>query len=174
MVVRVAGVVHVLLIEDDPGIRIALTRALTARGHAVDSAPTGLDGLQTLLTAGPDVVVLDLGLPDVGGERLLGMIRAVDDVPIIVATARDDEGLIVSLLDAGADDYLVKPFDPAHLEARIRAVLRRSGATEDPLPPPIRVGGLTVDPGRRVAEVDGVPVELTRLEFDLLAYLAAH
>ena len=169
-----SDVVHVLLIEDDPGIRTALTRSLTNRGHAVESAPNGLDGLQVLLTSRPDVVVLDLGLPDVSGERLLGMIRAVDDVPIIVATARDDEGLIVSLLDAGADDYLVKPFDPAHLEARIRAVLRRAGAPEEPLPVSLRVGGLTVDPGRRVAEVDGRPVELTRLEFDLLAYLAAH
>ena len=115
---RVADVVHVLLIEDDPGIRIALARALSNRGHAVDSAPDGLDGLQALLTGQPDVVVLDLGLPDVSGERLLGMIRAVDDVPVIVATARDDEGLIVSLLDAGADDYIVKPFDPQHILKR--------------------------------------------------------
>jgi len=170
----VADVVHVLLIEDDLGIRSALTRALTARGHAVASAPNGLDGLQALLTNRPDVVVLDLGLPDVTGERLLGMIRAVDEVPIIVATARDDEGLMVSLLDAGADDYLVKPFDPAQLEARIRAVLRRAGAAEEPAVAPLRVGGLQVDTARRVVEVDGRPVELTRLEFDLLAYLAAH
>ncbi len=169
-----SDVVHVLLIEDDPGIRTALSRALTARGHAVQSAPNGLDGLQLLLKSAPEVVVLDLGLPDVNGERLLGMIRAVDDVPIIVATARDDEGLIVSLLNAGADDYIVKPFDPAHLEARIRAVLRRSGATDEVPPAPLKVGGLTVDPGRRFAEIDGRPVELTRLEFDLLAYLAAH
>ncbi len=169
-----SDVVHVLLIEDDAGIRIALSRALLARGHAVDAAGNGLDGLQQLLTGKPDVVVLDLGLPDVTGERLLSMIRAVDDVPVIVATARDDEGLIVSVLDAGADDYLVKPFDPAHLEARIRAVLRRAGAPADSAPPALRVGGLSVDPGRRVAEIDGRPVELTRLEFDLLAYLAAH
>ena len=171
---RVSDVVHVLLIEDDPGIRVALVRALSSRGHAVDSAANGLDGLQLMLTGGPDVVVLDLGLPDVDGQRLLGMIRAVDDVPVIVATARDDEGLIVSLLDAGADDYIVKPFDPAHLEARIRAVLRRSGAVDEPAPEQLRVGGLAVDPGRRVAEIDGAPVDLTRLEFDLLAYLAAH
>jgi len=170
----VADVVHVLLIEDDAGIRIALSRALLARGHAVDAAPNGLDGLQQLLTGQPDVVVLDLGLPDVTGERLLSMIRAVDDVPVIVATARDDEGIIVSLLDAGADDYLVKPFDPAHLEARIRAVLRRSGPPAEAVPESLDVGGLSLDPSRRVAEIDGRPVELTRLEFDLLAYLAAH
>jgi DNA-binding response OmpR family regulator len=166
---------HVLLIEDDSGIRTAVVRALLARGHAVDSAANGLDGLQSMLTGAPDAIVLDLGLPDVTGERLLGMIRAVSQVPVIVATARDDEGLIVELLDAGADDYVVKPYDPAHLEARIRAVLRRSASATDPgAEPPLRVGGLTVDRARRTAEVDGRPVELTRLEFDLLAYLAAH
>ncbi len=123
--------VHVLLIEDDPGIRSAVTRALLARGHAVDTAPDGLTGLQMLLTQNPETVILDLGLPDINGDRLLGMIRAASQVPVIVATARDDEGLIVELLDAGADDYVVKPYDPAHLEARIRAVLRRAGAGAD-------------------------------------------
>ncbi len=166
---------HVLLIEDDPGIRIAVVRALRGRGHAVDSAATGLDGLQAMLTGNPDAVVLDLGLPDVAGERLLGMIRAVSRVPLIVATARDDEGLIVSLLDAGADDYVIKPYDPAHLEARVRAVLRRaSGSTERNHEPPLHVGGLVVDRNRRQAEVDGRSLELTRLEFDLLSYLAGN
>ena len=165
---------HVLLVEDDAGIRTAVVRALLGRGHAVDSAGSGLDGLQALLVGNPDAVVLDLGLPDVPGERLLGMIRAVSQVPVIVATARDDEGLIVQLLDAGADDYVVKPYDPAHLEARIRAVLRRGGAVSATPEPPLRVGGLVVDRARRVAEVDERPVDLTRLEFDLLAYLAAN
>ena len=168
--------VHVLLIEDDPGIRTAVTRALLARGHAVDSAPDGLTGLQSLLTQNPETVILDLGLPDISGDRLLSMIRAASQVPVIVATARDDEGLIVELLDAGADDYVVKPYDPAHLEARIRAVLRRSGSTadEDSGRARIRVGGLSVDPARRTAEIDGRLLDLTRLEFDVLAYLAAN
>ena len=166
---------HVLLIEDDAGIRTAVVRALLGRGHAVDSAATGLDGLQSMLTGDPEAVVLDLGLPDVDGERLLGMIRAVSQVPLIVATSRDDEGLIVRLLDAGADDYVIKPYDPAHLEARIRAVLRRTSAVADQVAePPLRVGGLRVDRSRRTADVDGHPVELTKLEFDLLAYLAAN
>ncbi len=165
---------HVLLVEDDPGIRSAVTRALHMRGHAVDSAATGLDGLQVLLSGSPDVVILDLGLPDIAGERLLSMIRAAGHVPVIVATARDDEGLIVELLDAGADDYVIKPFDPAQLEARIRAVLRRAGAEPaDPEASALRVGGLTVNTARRTAEVDGRQLQLTRLEFDLLAYLAA-
>jgi two-component system, OmpR family, KDP operon response regulator KdpE len=168
-------VAHVLFIEDDPGIRGSVVRALLSRGHAVDSAGSGLDGLQAMLTGAPDVVVLDLGLPDVDGERLLGMIRAVSQIPVLVATALDDEGLIVRLLDAGADDYVVKPYDPAHLEARIRAVLRRTAGPDSvPVEPPLRVGGLQVDRARRSASVDGRPIELTRLEFDLLAYLAAH
>lgn len=166
---------HILLIEDDTGIRIAVVRALLSRGHAVDSAGTGLDGLQTMLTGAPEVVVLDLGLPDVDGERLLGMMRAVSQVPVIVATARDDEGLIVRLLDAGADDYVVKPYDPAHLEARIRAVLRRTSSVADQVGEPLLyVGGLRVDRARRTVDVDGRPVVLTKLEFDLLAYLAVN
>lgn len=166
---------HVVLIEDDPGIRSAVLRSLDANGHAAQAAVSGLDGLQLLLTEDPDVIILDLGLPDVPGERLLGMIRSVSKIPVIVATARDDEGLIVSLLDAGADDYLVKPFQPAQLEARMRAVLRRtSAATDETDDPPLRVGGLRVDRVRRTADVDGKPLDLTRLEFDVLAYLAAN
>lgn len=166
--------VHILLIEDDPGIRSAVTRALLSRGHAVDSAADGLTGLQLMLTQNPETVILDLGLPDISGERLLGMIRAASQVPVIIATARDDEGLIVKLLDEGADDYVVKPYDPAHLEARIRAVLRRTGnGTEtDQASAVLTVGGLSVDPARRTAEIDGQPLDLTRLEFDVLAYLA--
>ena len=168
--------VHVLLIEDDPGIRTAVTRSLLARGHAVDTAPDGLTGLQSLLTQNPEAVILDLGLPDITGEQLLSMIRAATTVPVIVATARDDEGLIVELLDAGADDYVVKPYDPAQLEARVRAVLRRAGGAADDEGSRVRltVGGLSVDPARRTAEIDGRPLDLTRLEFDVLAYLAAN
>lgn len=166
---------HVLLIEDDAGIRTAVIRALNARGHAVDAAVNGLDGLQMLLTQDPEVLILDLGLPDVPGERLLGMIRAVSQIPVIVATARDEGAAIVGLLDAGADDYLVKPYDPAQLEARIRAVLRRAGTGEsESTEPPLRVGGLRLDRSRRTAEVDGRVLELTRLEYDVLAYLATN
>ena len=167
---------HLLLIEDDPTIRSALIRALTSRGHSVDSAADAMSGLQQLVAEPPDAVVLDLGLPDLPGERLLTMIRAVNDVPVVVATARDDEGLVVRLLDAGADDYVVKPFDPSQLEARVRAVLRRSssGGSVAPEHPVHRVGGLSVDPARHVAEVDGRALDLTPLEFDLLTYLAAN
>jgi DNA-binding response OmpR family regulator len=165
---------HLLLIEDDAAIRTSLIRALGTRGHAVDSAPDAMTGLTRLLADPPDAVVLDLGLPDLPGERLLTMIRAVSDVPVVVATARDDEGLVVRLLDAGADDYVVKPFDPSQLEARVRAVLRRSGASSSPAPEVLAVGGLTVEPSRHVADVDGRVLDLTPLEFDLLTYLARH
>lgn len=166
---------HVLLIEDDAGIRTSVSRALTARGHAVQSAASGLDGLHTLLSDRPEIVVLDLGLPDVPGERLLSMIRATDDTPVLIATANDDEEKVVALLDAGADDYIVKPYAPEQLEARIRAVLRRISSADDPrADQTMTCGGITVDLARHTVDVDGQPVELTRLEFDLLAHLVAN
>jgi DNA-binding response OmpR family regulator len=162
---------QLLLVEDDPAIRTALTRALTERGHGVRSASTGMAGLQAAVDERPDLVVLDLGLPDLDGCTLLTMLRAVSDVPVIVATARDDEAETVRALDAGADDYVVKPFAAAHLDARIRAVLRRADTAAPSAA--LVVGGLRVDVGAREAVLDGRPLELTRLEFDLLAHLAA-
>jgi two-component system KDP operon response regulator KdpE len=132
---------------------------------------TGLAGLQEAVDDPPDVVVLDLGLPDVGGRQLLSMLRAVSTVPVIVATARDDETEMVLTLDAGADDYIVKPYSADQLEARMRAVLRRSRTETDE--PPIVVGALMIDPSSRTASLDGRDLELTKREFDLLAYLAA-
>jgi CheY-like chemotaxis protein len=103
-------VVHVLLIEDDATIRQGLVRALGEHGHAVTTAPTGAEGLRLALADHPDLVVLDLGLPDLDGREVLTMLRAVSEVPVIVATARDAEQEIVAALESGADDYLVKPF----------------------------------------------------------------
>jgi DNA-binding response OmpR family regulator len=160
----------ILLVEDDPRIRTALTRALTQRGHAVASEPAGLGALRRVVEEPPDLVVLDLGLPDVDGITLLRMLRPVSAVPVIVATARDDDTVTVAALDAGADDYLVKPFSAEQLDARIRAVLRRSAAPE---PTVLEVGGLTVDVRTRTAVLDGRELELRPREFDLLAYLAA-
>lgn len=162
---------QLLLVEDDPAIRTALVRALGERGHGVSTTPTGMAGLQSAVDDRPDLVVLDLGLPDVDGTTLLKMLRAVSDVPVIVATARDDEREVVRALDAGADDYVVKPFSAEQLDARIRAVLRRGAAGEPGAP--LAVGGLVVDTRSREAAVDGTPLELSRLEFDLLAHLAA-
>ncbi|MEU1684031.1 response regulator transcription factor [Micromonospora sp. NPDC005707] len=162
---------RLLLIEDDLTIRAPLLRALRERGHAVAAASTALDGLRDALDDRPDLVVLDLGLPDLDGGELLRMLRAVSSVPVIVATARDDEAEIVRMLDAGADDYLVKPFTAAQLDARARAVLRRS--TADPATDPVLVvGGLRIDPRARQVTLDGATVELTPREFDLLHHLA--
>ncbi|RKN20071.1 DNA-binding response regulator [Micromonospora musae] len=163
---------RLLLIEDDLGIRTPLIRALRERGHAVAAASTAMAGLRDALEDRPDLVVLDLGLPDLDGRELLRMLRAVSAVPVIVATARDDETEIVRVLDAGADDYVVKPFTAAQLDARARAVLRRApgGGTPDPT---LVVGGLRVDPRSRQVTLDGAQVELTPREFDLLHHLAA-
>jgi DNA-binding response OmpR family regulator len=161
----------VLIVEDDTTIRAAVMRALTERGYAVATAPTAMTGLQLAVSERPDVVVLDLGLPDLDGREVLRMIRAVSAVPIIVATARGAEADIVRSLDAGADDYVVKPFGGAQLDARIRAVLRRSAEPdEDPV---LEVGGLRVDRRTRQAFLDGAALDLTPREFDLLHYLAA-
>jgi DNA-binding response OmpR family regulator len=169
----------VLVIEDDQRIREVLARGLTGAGHAVRTEATGGAALAAVVEWQPDVVVLDLGLPDIDGRDVLGMLRGVSAVPVIVATARDDEGEIVALLDAGADDYVVKPYATAQIEARIRAVLRRgpkggagAGAGGPGSGRELRCGDLVVDPARRTARLDGRDLDLTRLEFDLLACLA--
>jgi DNA-binding response OmpR family regulator len=161
---------QVLLVEDDPAIRTALTRALREHGHAVTPVPSGLPALTVVVEQRPDVVVLDLGLPDVDGRDVLSMLRAVSDVPVIVATARDDEDEMVRVLDAGADDYVIKPFTAGQVTARIRAVLRRTGRSEED--PVIRVGGLVIDTRSYEVTVDGQPIELARKEFELLLALA--
>jgi DNA-binding response OmpR family regulator len=152
-------VAQVLLIEDDPTIRPALTRALNSMSHVASSAANAMDGLRMTVDSQPDVVLLDLGLPDLDGAALLAMIRAVSSVPVIVISARDDDRSVVSLLDAGADDYLIKPFAPTQLEARIRAVLRRAQPTAPA--GPIVVGGLSIDVGSRQAVLDGEQLELS-------------
>ena len=162
---------RLLLIEDDPAIRTPLLRALRDRGHAVLSASSAMEGLRSALDERPDLVVLDLGLPDVDGRELLRMLRAVSQVPVIVATARDDETEIVRVLDAGADDYVVKPFTAAQLDARVRAVLRRGGSPAG-ADTRIVVGGLEIDPTSHGVRLDGAPLDLTPREFDLLHHLA--
>lgn len=160
----------VLLIEDDQRIRDSLARALADSGHEVRSARTGMAGVELAVSSDVDVVVLDLGLPDINGAKALQMIRSVAKVPIIVATAQDDEREIVRTYGLGADDYVVKPFSAAHLEARIAAVLRRTG--RDTPKQQLVVGGLSIDLDAHEATLDGSVLELTAKEFDLLAYLA--
>lgn len=166
------GVASVLVIEDDQRIRETLARSLTESGHAVRTEARGTDALQAVVDWQPQVVVLDLGLPDLDGRDVLRMLRGVSAVPVIVATARDDDAEVVAVLDAGADDYVVKPYSASQLDARIRAVLRRAGAHAAEGAVELVIGGLTVDPQRRQAQLDGQTLDLSRLEFDLLAHLA--
>jgi len=159
-----------LLIEDDVGIRSAMTRALTELGHVVTTSDRGMPGLESAVDNPPDVVLLDLGLPDLDGLQVLAMLRAVSAVPVIIITARDDDADIVKALNGGADDYVVKPFGIEQVDARLRAVLRRSSsAVADG---PLVVGGLTIDPRTRQVSLDGLPIDLSRKEFDLLLALA--
>jgi DNA-binding response OmpR family regulator len=162
---------RVLIIEDDPSVRSAIAADLTQRAHAVRTAGTALDGIREVSNHPPEVIVLDLGLPDLDGQQALKMMRAITTTPVIVATARHEEAEIIRLLNAGADDYLVKPFSCEHLAARISAQLRRAGTGS--AAPVISAGGLRIDLARREAVLDGSPLELSRREFDLLAYLAA-
>jgi DNA-binding response OmpR family regulator len=161
----------VLVVEDDQFVRSALIRHLTEASHSVRSVGTALEALREVAQVGFDVVILDLGLPDLDGAEALKMLRGITDVPVIIATARDDETEVIRLLNAGADDYLIKPFSVDHLSARMSAVLRRSRAREDTAV--LRVGGLQIDVQRRLAALDGAPLDLTRREFDLLSFLAA-
>ncbi|MFD7260421.1 response regulator transcription factor [Streptomyces sp. NPDC059874] len=180
----------VLVVEDDPSIRQSLIEVLAEHGYAVRSAGDGFGALREVTQMPVDAVVLDLGLPDLDGGDALRMIRGISSVPVLVATARDDETEIIKLLNAGADDYLVKPFSGGQLIARLSAVLRRTshlppvqaahaaqGARPAHAAEPLRattVGELAVDPGARTAYLAGRELHLTRREFDLLAFLAHH
>jgi DNA-binding response OmpR family regulator len=165
-------VVHLLLVEDDDGIRRSLARGLTEHGATVSAVGSAVEAIKALSTDQPDAVVLDLGLPDLDGADVLALIRAQSDLPVVVATARDDDREVVRLLDAGADDYLIKPFSAAQAMARVRAVLRRTSKAE-PEDTRVIVAGLVVDAVSRTVELDGEPVELNRKEFDLLLALAS-
>ncbi len=160
----------ILIIEDEQRIRESLATRLSERGHDVQTVARAIDGVEQAVSGHFDVVVLDLGLPDLDGLEALRMIRAVSGVPVVVATARDDEAEIISVLDAGADDYVVKPFSADHLAARIRAVLRRTG--DAPGEDTITVAGLRLDLDAHEATLDDRKLNLTARAFDLLAYLA--
>ena len=163
---------RILLVEDDDDIREALSRALTAQGVTVAAVARGSDALGRLAEFAPDAVILDLGLPDLDGADVLAMIRSLGEVPVLVATARDDEHEIVRLLNAGADDYIVKPYSAAQVLARVRAVLRRSAPETSLDSSVVKIANLEIDPQGREVRLDGQLLTLTRKEFDLLHYLA--
>jgi two-component system KDP operon response regulator KdpE len=165
--------IRVLIIDDEPAIYRFLKPALEANDYQTISAGTAADGLKRIAADAPDVVVLDLGLPDMDGKDVIVRVREWSDVPIIVLSARDREAEKIAALDLGADDFVNKPFGMGELMARLRTALRhrmqRKGET-----PVVSVGGLEIDVPRRRVSWQGTEVNLSPKEFDLLAFLASH
>jgi two-component system response regulator MtrA len=162
-------VAAILLIEDDPLVRRGLELALGRHGHDVRTARTGEDGLRDLGTSPPDLVILDLMLPDIDGFEVCRRVRAASEVPVIMLTARGDDFDVVGGLEAGADDYVIKPAQPTVLDARIRAVLRRAAGTPDG----VRVHrDLRIDTEALSVWLHGEPVALTPTELRLLLTLS--
>jgi two-component system KDP operon response regulator KdpE len=164
-------VTTVLVVEDDTSLRRALRTSLKARGFEVLEAPTAEEGLLLVADDRPDVVLLDLGLPDLDGIEALRRMRSFSDVPVVVLTARDRQHDKIEALDAGADDYVTKPFDVEELLARVRATLRRVPQAAS-APAVVTVEGLEIDLVRKQVRRDGDVVHLTKTELALLEQLA--
>jgi DNA-binding response OmpR family regulator len=160
----------IVVVDDEDNIADLVDLYLAREGFRVLKAATGAVGLQAVKDHRPRLVVLDVGLPDVNGLEVCKRIRATSQVPVIFLTARDGEVDRVLGLELGADDYLTKPFSPAELVARVKAVLRRVDG--GPAPEVVQAGGVTIDVGRREVRIGDRPVEFTTKEFDLLRYLA--
>lgn len=163
---------RVLVVDDERPIRRFLQTSLTAHGFAVFEAASGREALGTVINGRPDLIILDLGLPDIDGVEVTRQLREWTQLPIIILSVRDQEKIKIAALDAGADDYLTKPFGIGELLARMRVALRR--AQTPPADPVFTCGGLTVDVSRRLVQVDGQEVQLTPTEYDLLRLFAAH
>ncbi len=166
--------VGILLVEDDPDTRRHVARDLVAHGYRVDEASTGGDALRTWEGRRPDLVLLDLGLPDLDGMTIVRRIRRDATTPILIISARDQEPDKIQALELGADDYVTKPFGMGELHARIRAVLRRAAGPAADATGIVTIGPLTVDAPRHEVLVDGQTVALTPREFELLRVLVAH
>lgn len=166
-----SAVRRILVVDDEPMVREVLVGYLERDGYVVDEADNGTEALRLAATTKPDLIVLDVMLPEVDGFAVLSTIRKSSSVPVILLSARSEEPDRIVGLELGADDYVVKPFSPREVVARVRSVLRRTQA-----PPSIdrlEFDGLVVDGSSREVELNGEAVELTPMEFDLLAYLAA-
>lgn len=164
---------RILVVEDERDIRRFVRMTLESEGHEVFEAATLERGLIEAGSRRPELAIVDLGLPDGDGVELIRDLRTWSVAPIIVLSARSGEGDKVGALDAGADDYLVKPFGAAELLARVRAQLRRLTLTSPSADPVLRFGAITVDLARRVVERNGAPVHLTPIEYRLLTHLAS-
>ena len=163
-----------LFIEDDDAIRLALSLALEDEGYAVREAPDGRSGIEQLREREPDLVLLDLRLPDMSGFDVCRQIRATSIVPIIIVTAQTDTHDLVAGLEAGADDYVTKPVVPKELAARIRAALRRVHLNDAPAPAPSRFGDVELRRDLGIALKGGVELNLTKTEYRLLVEFADH
>ncbi|WP_430512767.1 response regulator [Pannonibacter phragmitetus] len=164
---------RILVVDDEPQIQRFLKPALTAAGYDVVEAATGGDALKAVATAAPDLVILDLGLPDMDGKDVIASLRGWSTLPILILSARDRESEKIAALDLGADDYIEKPFGIGELTARIRTALRHRGQTEA-LPQVLETDGLVIDTIRRTVSRDGGEIRLTPKEYDLLALLSRH
>lgn len=164
---------RVLVVDDEPQIQRFLKPALNAAGYDVVAAANGAEALKAMATAAPDVVILDLGLPDMDGKEVIASIRGWSDIPIIILSARDRESEKIAALDLGADDYIEKPFGIGELTARIRTALRHK-KNESSAATHFRIDGLDVDTIRRLVSRDGELIKLTPKEYDLLVLLARH
>ncbi|HEV7323271.1 MAG TPA: response regulator [Ensifer sp.] len=167
------SVERILVVDDEPQIQRFLKPALSAAGYDVLEAMTGAEALKAAATTAPDLVILDLGLPDMDGKEVIANLRGWSQVPIIILSARDRESEKIAALDLGADDYIEKPFGIGELTARIRTALRHrvqmdGGQTQ------LSADGVAIDTIRRVVTKDGEPVRLTPKEYDLLVMLAHH
>jgi two-component system KDP operon response regulator KdpE len=171
--VTARDIVRILVIDDEPQIRRFLRISLNAYGYEVIEAMRGDDGIGKCATESPDLVILDLGLPDLDGQEVITRIREWSKVPIIVLSVRAGEAEKVAALDHGADDYVTKPFGIHELLARVRATLRSRRQDAEP-PAVIKVGDLTLDIPRRRVQVAGLEIKLSRKEFAILRLLALH
>jgi two-component system KDP operon response regulator KdpE len=162
---------RILVIDDEPQIHRFVRPALEAAGYAVERADTGTEGLRLGASRAPDLVLLDLGLPDMDGHEVLARLRGFSEVPVIVLSARDRESEKIAALDGGADDYVEKPFGVGELLARIRTALRHRRA-QDQVPEIVRFTGMEVNLARRQVRIGGAVVPLSRREWALLSLLA--
>jgi two-component system KDP operon response regulator KdpE len=163
---------RVLVVDDEPAIRRFLRAILSAQGYQVFDAATGEEALSAVASHRPDVVILDLGLPDIEGVDVTRLLREWVQAPIIILSVRGSEGEKIAALDAGADDYLTKPFSAGELLARLRAALRRT--TQSSVGPVFSIGQLKVDLTRRSVTVGECPVQLTPTEYDLFRVLVVN
>lgn len=162
----------ILVIDDEVQLRRLLRVTLEADGYRVREAENGQLGLNEIAVAAPDGVVLDLGLPDMDGTKVIRRLREWSRVPVLVLSVRDGEDDKIAALDAGADDYLTKPFSGGELLARVRAILRRAHTTTEPAI--VRIGEIEVDQSTRIVRRGGVEVRLTAREYGLLRLLVQH